>query len=187
MEGKTETFDFPALTLPPQEGQHAEFLRLLVVHAVHIVHEIVIEVIHVQFLFLLRENPRHLLLAPEHHVRHLRGNRERIARIAIHNGFAHSFLAHEIMIHPGRIAVGEAPLQELIHHLLHLRHINRFLIICIRQRQAHKAQPKFLCWHLHNYFLHEYIYICFIIPLLPIWIQAISCKIHASHPANISH
>lgn len=84
-----------------------------------------------ELFLLLLVNLLDLIRAPEHHIRHLRRDRKFVSRISIDDHLTDRTFTCEVMIHPRRIAVGKATLEEKVDHLLDLGNIDRGLILLV--------------------------------------------------------
>ena len=125
------------------EGVEA-LCHLVVVH-VDVVGEVVVHVVGAETPQLLLEDGSLLglvgALLAQLAERHLGRDGERVARVARHHGLAHGALAHVLVVHPRRIEVGEAAVDELVGHALEGRHVDLGVVLAdVRQAHAAKAQ-----------------------------------------------
>ena len=141
--GEADMFYQPLLLLLFYEGEAVEPLHLVVILDVDIVQKIVVEIVHAALFKLFAEYPLLVLLLLEGHQRHLRRHREGFARMALHKHLTQRRLARIVVVHIGGVKIGEATLEEDIHHLLQQLFVDAPNVVLIGQRKAHESKAQF--------------------------------------------
>ena len=73
--------------------------------------------------------------------------REAVARMAGNKCFLHGVFALECAVHPRRVKIREAALDERIHHFLDLLNVDLARVVRVQRRQTHEAEAEFLSRH----------------------------------------
>ena len=63
--------------------------------------------------------------------------------MAFDKRLARHALARKVMIHVGRIEIGEAPLDKSVHHPFDLTHIHRTVVLGLDERKTHHSESQF--------------------------------------------
>lgn len=143
VERESETADAPFGLHAGGEGEAAEPFGGAVVRGVEVVQQVVVEVVDAAFRELFVENPLLILLGLEEHRGELRGQREAVAGMPLDERFAHDALRAEVVIHVGRVEIGEAPFEEGVDHPFDLGNVHCREIAGFGQRQPHAAESQF--------------------------------------------
>ena len=103
----------------------------------------VVKELHTAVFQLLGKVLIHIRCFLELDERQLGGQGKAIPGMALDQCLPHSLFTGDAVVHIGGIEVGEATLQEGVHHLFKQRHINGGDIIGVDHRQPHTAKTKF--------------------------------------------
>ena len=66
--------------------------------------------------------------------------REAVARMAGNKCLLHGVFALECAVHPRRVKIREAALDERIHHFLDLLNVDLARVVRVQRRQTHEAE-----------------------------------------------
>lgn len=127
----------------PRKGEAVKAPHVLVMRDVEVVQQVVVEIVHAALFELLGEDALLIALLFEEHRRELRGQREARAVVTPHERLAHHRFALEVVVHVGRVEVGEAPFEKEVHHALDLRRVHRREVVLAQQRKTHAAESEF--------------------------------------------
>lgn len=125
------------------EGEAVEALDGAVVRGVEIVQQVVVEVVDAAFRELFGEDPLLIPFGFEEHRRELGGQCEAVAGMTLDERLAHDALAVEIVVHVGRVEVGEAPFEEGVDHAFDLGDVHGLEVAGLCERQPHTAESQF--------------------------------------------
>ena len=107
----------PRVVEEPVAPDRATAVDPVVVDGVHVVQEVVVDVVDTEVLELACEDGLDLGLARHVEGRVLGGHGEAVARVALDDGLAGGLLASALVVDVARVEVGEAGGHELVDHL----------------------------------------------------------------------
>ena len=145
VEGKAHVPDQALLLLLPQPVVAVVLLIHLVVQGPHVVDQVVVKVVNAGFFKLGFEYFVPVLERMDIVRMELGGQGVAVSGVAVRKGGLYRALALIAAVHPGRVKIGEAPLNEHIHHLLELLYVNARFIVWVQSGQAHQSEAKFFC------------------------------------------
>ena len=104
-----------------------------------VVQQVIVEVVDAALLKGGVEHGAGVLRKPR---RQLRGDGERVARVALHKGLAKGPLRLAAVVAAGRVEIGEPGVHEDVHQLADLVNVDGRGIICVLKRQPHEPEPE---------------------------------------------
>ena len=143
VERESDVADTPLGFHAGGEGEAVEALDGAVVRGVEVVQQVVVEVVDAAFRELFGEDPLLIPFGFEEHRRELGGQCEAAAGMTLDERLAHDALAVEIMVHVGRVEVGEAPFEEGVDHAFDLGDVHGLEVAGLCERQPHTAESQF--------------------------------------------
>ena len=143
VERESDVADTPLGFHAGGEGEAVEALDGAVVRGVEIVQQVVVEVVDAAFRELFGEDPLLIPFGFEEHRRELGGQCEAAAGMTLDERLAHDALAVEIVVHVGRVEVGEAPFEEGVDHAFDLGDVHGLEVAGLCERQPHTAESQF--------------------------------------------
>ena len=143
MEGEAHLLDDALGLFLAQPGKAVELLDGGPGAGVDVVQQVVVEVIHPAVFQLLLEDAVPVLKGLEGGKRQLGGQGEAVPGVPGHQRLADGLLAGAAVVDIGGIEVGEALLEEAVHHRFKLGHIDAGDIARIGEGQTHTAKTEF--------------------------------------------
>ena len=137
--------DQPLLLLFLQPAEAIQLFVDFVMLGAHIVQQVIVKIPRAGLLQLGVEDLVPVLQVVDKACVQLVRQREGFPRMTAGQAGPDGILALERAVHPGRIKIGEPPLQKGIHHLFGLLHIDAARIVGVGQRQTHQAKAQFFC------------------------------------------
>lgn len=141
VEGEADVPHQPLVPHLPEKLEGAQLLRHGVPHRPQVVEQVVVKVVHPAELQLpAQEGP--LILRPADVVQgDLIGQDVLVPGIPLRQSPSDRRLTGLVVVAVGGVKIGEAPLQEAVHHPLHRLHIHGGAVLLVQQGQAHQAKP----------------------------------------------
>ena len=121
----------------------AEAIKLIVrlnAVAFYVVDEVVIKIRYARLSHLLIKNAVAVFKRIHECRMQLCRQREAVARMAGNKCFLYGVFAFECAVHPRRVKIREAALDERIHHFLDLLNVNLARVVRVQRRQTHEAE-----------------------------------------------
>ena len=128
--------------LVQQPAEAVELLVFGIAAGFDAVEQVVVEVARPGLLQLVVEDPVPVLQGIEKAAVQLRGQREAVPGVAVHQRRLCDPLAGEAVVHDGGVEVGEALFDEPVDHLLDLLDVHGGVVVRVGQRHAHQAESK---------------------------------------------
>ena len=154
MEGKGDVPDFPLVFPLLQMLKHTAGLDFMfIANGIQVVQQEIIEVFHAAICKLLLENINDLLLFLDDKGRKLRGQKEGLPGLALHQTFLDGIFAFPIVIDIACIKVIVARRHIFIHHATDCIKVNALRIVGF-ERKPHPAEPQILSFHCSSLLSH---------------------------------